>query len=95
MPKDYALSRLQAGSDKSDQGCVRPNSVENLPPTSRAGAADCIDRFMSEIRTLRNVCGNAVAMIVIAKWERAFGDAKAGDDTHSASRRGRYSGRRA
>jgi Na+/H+-dicarboxylate symporter len=37
-----------------------------------------VDRFMSEIRTLTNVCGNAVAMIVIAKWERAFDDSKAG-----------------
>jgi aerobic C4-dicarboxylate transport protein len=37
-----------------------------------------VDRFMSEIRTLTNVCGNAVAMIVVAMWEGAFDRAKAG-----------------
>ena len=37
-----------------------------------------VDRFMSEIRTLTNVCGNAVAMIVVAMWEGAFDRSKAG-----------------
>ena len=37
-----------------------------------------VDRFMSEIRTLTNVCGNAVAMVVIAMWEGAFDRARAG-----------------
>jgi aerobic C4-dicarboxylate transport protein len=37
-----------------------------------------VDRFMSEIRTLTNVCGNAVAMVVIAMWEGAFDRTKAG-----------------
>ena len=36
-----------------------------------------VDRFMSEIRTLTNVCGNAVAMIVVAMWEGAFDRSKA------------------
>jgi aerobic C4-dicarboxylate transport protein len=37
-----------------------------------------VDRFMSEILTLTNVCGNAVAMIVVAMWEGAFDRSKAG-----------------
>jgi len=37
-----------------------------------------VDRFMSEIRTITNVCGNAVAMVVIAMWEDAFDRTKAG-----------------
>lgn len=37
-----------------------------------------VDRFMSEIRTLTNVCGNAVAMVVVAMWEGAFDRSKAG-----------------
>lgn len=31
-----------------------------------------VDRFMSEARALTNLCGNAVAMVVIAMWEKAF-----------------------
>jgi aerobic C4-dicarboxylate transport protein len=31
-----------------------------------------IDRFMSQIRSLTNLVGNAVATIVIAKWENEF-----------------------
>jgi aerobic C4-dicarboxylate transport protein len=30
-----------------------------------------VDRFMSECRALTNFTGNAVAAIVIARWERA------------------------
>ena len=37
-----------------------------------------VDRFMSEMRALTNLCGNAVAMIVIAMWEGAFDRSKAG-----------------
>ena len=37
-----------------------------------------VDRFMSEARALTNLCGNAVAMVVIAMWEGAFDRAKAG-----------------
>ena len=37
-----------------------------------------VDRFMSEIRTITNVCGNAVAMVVIALWEGALDRSKAG-----------------
>ena len=37
-----------------------------------------VDRFMSEARALTNLCGNAVAMVVIAKWEGAFDRSKAG-----------------
>ena len=37
-----------------------------------------VDRFMSEIRTVTNVCGNAVAMVVVAIWEGAFDRSKAG-----------------
>ena len=31
-----------------------------------------VDRFMSECRSITNFIGNAVATIVVAKWERAF-----------------------
>ena len=34
-----------------------------------------VDRFMSEMRSLTNLAGNAVATIVVAKWEHEF-DAK-------------------
>ena len=37
-----------------------------------------VDRFMSEARALTNLCGNAVAMVVIAMWEGAFDRTKAG-----------------
>jgi aerobic C4-dicarboxylate transport protein len=37
-----------------------------------------VDRFMSEARALTNLCGNAVAMVVIAMWEGAFDHSKAG-----------------
>jgi aerobic C4-dicarboxylate transport protein len=37
-----------------------------------------VDRFMSEIRTITNVCGNSVAMVVITMWEGAFDRTKAG-----------------
>jgi aerobic C4-dicarboxylate transport protein len=31
-----------------------------------------VDRFMSEMRSLTNLCGNAVATVVVAKWEGEF-----------------------
>jgi aerobic C4-dicarboxylate transport protein len=31
-----------------------------------------IDRFMSECRALTNLMGNAVATIVVARWENAL-----------------------
>lgn len=36
-----------------------------------------VDRFMSEARALTNLCGNAVAMVVVAIWEGAFDRTKA------------------
>ena len=36
-----------------------------------------VDRFMSEARALTNLCGNAVAMVVIAMWEGDFDRTKA------------------
>ncbi len=36
-----------------------------------------VDRFMSEARALTNLCGNAVAMVVVAMWEGAFDHTKA------------------
>ena len=38
-----------------------------------------IDRFMSEIRTLTNFIGNTVGTLVIAKWDGAFDETKAGE----------------
>jgi aerobic C4-dicarboxylate transport protein len=35
-----------------------------------------VDRFMSEMRSLTNLAGNAVATIVVAKWEREFDSEK-------------------
>lgn len=35
-----------------------------------------VDRFMSEMRSLTNLAGNAVATIVVAKWEREFDSGK-------------------
>ena len=53
-----------------------------------------VDRFMSETRSLTNLCGNAVATIVVAKWEGEFdaaqaervlnGDPEAEEETESA-----------
>src|SRR5579863_8939059 len=37
-----------------------------------------VDRFMSEMRSLTNLAGNAVATIVVAKWEGEFDASKAG-----------------
>lgn len=36
-----------------------------------------VDRFMSEMRSLTNMTGNAVATIVVAKWEGEFDSSKA------------------
>jgi aerobic C4-dicarboxylate transport protein len=35
-----------------------------------------IDRFMSECRALTNFVGNAVATIVVARWENELDEAK-------------------
>jgi aerobic C4-dicarboxylate transport protein len=35
-----------------------------------------VDRFMSEARALTNLCGNAVAMVVVSMWEGEFDRAK-------------------
>ena len=36
-----------------------------------------VDRFMSEARAITNFIGNAVATVVVAKWENAFDESKA------------------
>jgi aerobic C4-dicarboxylate transport protein len=41
-----------------------------------------VDRFMSECRSLTNLIGNAVAAIVIARWENALDDKKLYDALH-------------
>jgi aerobic C4-dicarboxylate transport protein len=38
-----------------------------------------VDRFMSEARAITNFIGNAVATIVVAKWDDAFDASKAGE----------------
>ena len=38
-----------------------------------------VDRFMSEARAITNFIGNTVATLVVAKWERAFDETKAGE----------------
>jgi aerobic C4-dicarboxylate transport protein len=37
-----------------------------------------VDRFMSEARALTNFIGNTVATLVVAKWDKSFDEAKAG-----------------
>jgi aerobic C4-dicarboxylate transport protein len=36
-----------------------------------------VDRFMSQMRSLTNLAGNAVATVVVAKWENEFDSSKA------------------
>ncbi len=38
-----------------------------------------VDRFMSEARAITNFIGNTVATLVIAKWDKAFDETKAGE----------------
>jgi aerobic C4-dicarboxylate transport protein len=38
-----------------------------------------VDRFMSEARAITNFIGNTVATLVVAKWEQAFDESKAGE----------------
>ena len=38
-----------------------------------------VDRFMSEARAITNFIGNAVATLVVAKWDNAFDESKAGE----------------
>ncbi len=38
-----------------------------------------VDRFMSEARAITNFIGNAVATLVVAKWDRSFDASKAGE----------------
>lgn len=46
-------------------------SVSHIPVAGLALLIG-VDRFMSEARALTNLCGNAVAMVVVAMWEKAF-----------------------
>ena len=46
-------------------------SVSHIPVAGLALLIG-VDRFMSEARALTNLCGNAVAMVVIAMWEKSF-----------------------
>ncbi|MSU73047.1 MAG: dicarboxylate/amino acid:cation symporter [Opitutus sp.] len=38
-----------------------------------------VDRFMSEARAITNFIGNAVATLVVAKWDKSFDETKAGE----------------
>jgi aerobic C4-dicarboxylate transport protein len=38
-----------------------------------------VDRFMSEARAITNFIGNTVATLIIAKWEGALDETKAGE----------------
>ena len=38
-----------------------------------------VDRFMSEARAITNFIGNTVATLVVAKWDNAFDESKAGE----------------
>ncbi|MBL9200414.1 MAG: C4-dicarboxylate transporter DctA [Opitutaceae bacterium] len=54
------------------------STTGNIPPAALAVIFG-IDRFMSEIRGLTNLIGNAVATLVIAKWEGAIDESQLGD----------------
>jgi len=45
-------------------------SATNSVPVAGITLLLGIDRFMSEARALTNIVGNAVATIVVAKWEK-------------------------
>jgi aerobic C4-dicarboxylate transport protein len=47
-------------------------SVSNSIPLAALTLILGIDRFMSEARAITNLIGNAVATIVIAKWEKSL-----------------------
>lgn len=53
-------------------------TLQVIPALPVAGLALIlgIDRFMSQCRSLTNIIGNAVACIVIAKWEKALNETK-------------------
>ena len=38
-----------------------------------------VDRFMSEARAITNFIGNTIATLVVAKWDKAFDETKAGE----------------
>lgn len=54
------------------------STTGNIPPAALAVIFG-IDRFMSEIRSLTNLIGNAVATLVIARWEKAIDEKQLGD----------------
>ncbi len=54
------------------------STTGNIPPAALAVIFG-IDRFMSEIRSITNLIGNAVATLVIAKWEGAIDEKQLGD----------------
>ena len=45
-------------------------------PLGGLGVLIGVDRFMSEARSITNMIGNAVATLVIAKWEGGFNQAR-------------------
>lgn len=47
--------------------------VEHIPVASVALILG-IDRFMSEARALTNIIGNAVATVVVSKWEKQLNE---------------------
>lgn len=55
------------------------SSVDVLPVAGLALLIG-VDRFMSEARAITNLIGNAVATVVVAKWEKSFRTPVAGDD---------------
>jgi aerobic C4-dicarboxylate transport protein len=51
----------------------------NVVPVAGLALILGIDRFMSEARALTNLCGNAVATVVVAKWNNALDEARLHD----------------
>lgn len=54
-------------------------SMTGRIPVSGLALVFGVDRFMSEARSLTNFIGNAVGTLVVAKWDNAFDESKAGE----------------
>jgi len=54
------------------------SSVDVLPVAGLALLLG-VDRFMSEARAITNLIGNAVATVVVSKWEKAFDERRMDD----------------
>jgi aerobic C4-dicarboxylate transport protein len=52
------------------------SAMPDLPAAAGLALVFGVDRFMSEARALTNLIGNAVATLVIARWEGALDEGR-------------------